>query len=61
MDCMEATAKTSIYSPRDPHSRPLYQCVWKHYGGEMAHTDNRIMRIRWSRKVQRLLKAIPIP
>ncbi|MCP4992354.1 MAG: hypothetical protein GY934_01005, partial [Gammaproteobacteria bacterium] len=31
MDCTEATAKTSVYLPRNPHSSPLYQCVRKHY------------------------------
>ncbi len=31
MGCMEATAKTSVYRPRNPHSSPLYQCVQKHY------------------------------
>ena len=31
MGCTEATAKTSVYRPSNPHSSPLYQCVRKHY------------------------------
>lgn len=33
MGCTEATAKTSVYRQRNPHSSPLYQCVRKHYEG----------------------------
>ncbi len=31
MGCTEATAKTNVYRPRNPHTSPLYQCVEKHY------------------------------
>jgi len=31
MGCMEATTRTGVYRPRDPHSSPLYQCVREHY------------------------------
>ena len=31
MDCTEATTKTGVYHPSDPHFIPLYQCVRKHY------------------------------
>ena len=31
MGCIEATTRTGIYHPRDPHSSPLYQCVREHY------------------------------
>ncbi len=31
MGCTEATAKTRVYRPSNPHSSPLYQCVRKHY------------------------------
>jgi len=31
MGCTEATVKTSVYRPRNPHSSPLYQFVKKHY------------------------------